>query len=191
MIQLVVNVNLLREIDERKLINAYARHMYNDESDTNDDDKIKENLIQLLDWDINGDNGLGIYCGKFESIKRRDWPVLIQFIKDNRKEILNLSYIPKKKRKLESIKLVLSEIERKKKKTTEHYLDENYKLGNRGVPNKPCNYKGKTYQSRRECWEKEGITQAELYKYLALTGQLGDTPLARKYVKNDKENKIK
>ena len=31
MIQLVVNVELLREIDERKLINAYARFMYNDE----------------------------------------------------------------------------------------------------------------------------------------------------------------
>ena len=27
-IQLVVNVELLREIDERKLINAYARFMY-------------------------------------------------------------------------------------------------------------------------------------------------------------------
>ena len=40
MIQLVVNVELLREIDERKLINAYARFMYNDESDITDDDRI-------------------------------------------------------------------------------------------------------------------------------------------------------
>ena len=71
MIQLVVNVNLLREIDERKLINAYARFMYNAESDVTDDNKIKENLIQLLDWDKNGDNGLGIYCSKFEKIKKK------------------------------------------------------------------------------------------------------------------------
>jgi hypothetical protein len=54
MIQLVVNVELLREIDERKLINAYARFMYNDEKDTTDDAQIKENLIELLDWDRNG-----------------------------------------------------------------------------------------------------------------------------------------
>ena len=50
MIQLVINTSLLREIDERKLINAYARFMYNDEKDTTDDTQIKENLIQLLDW---------------------------------------------------------------------------------------------------------------------------------------------
>ena len=61
MIQLVVNVELLREIDERKLINAYARFMYNDEKDTTDDTQIKENLIQLFDWDENGENGLKIY----------------------------------------------------------------------------------------------------------------------------------
>ena len=73
MIQLVVNVDLLREINERKLINTYARFMYNEEKDTTDDVQIKENLIQLLDWDKNGDNGLGIYCGKFEKIKRKDW----------------------------------------------------------------------------------------------------------------------
>lgn len=71
MLQLIVNVNFLREIDERKLINAYARFIYNDEKDVSDDIQIKENLIQLLDWDKNGDNGLGIYCSKFESIKRK------------------------------------------------------------------------------------------------------------------------
>ena len=36
MIQLVINSVLLRELDERKLINAYARFMYNDESDITD-----------------------------------------------------------------------------------------------------------------------------------------------------------
>ena len=68
MIQLVVNVNLLREIDERKLINAYARHVYNNEIDVTDDTKIKTNLIELLDWDKNGEQGLEIYCSKFEGI---------------------------------------------------------------------------------------------------------------------------
>ena len=92
MIPLVVNVNLLREIDERKLINAYAHFMYNDEKDISDEVQIKENLIQLLDWDKNGDNGLGIYCSHFESIKNKDWNKLITFIKENHHEIKVLSY---------------------------------------------------------------------------------------------------
>ena len=66
MIQLVINTNLLREIDERKLINAYARFIYNDEKDITDDEIIRNNLIQLFDWDENGENGLEIYCSKFE-----------------------------------------------------------------------------------------------------------------------------
>ena len=52
MIQLVVNVNLLREIDERKLINTYARFLYNNENDISNDVRIKENLIELLDWNL-------------------------------------------------------------------------------------------------------------------------------------------
>ena len=48
MIQLVVNVNLLREIDERKLINSYARFVYNNESDITDDNKIKEKIGNFL-----------------------------------------------------------------------------------------------------------------------------------------------
>ena len=83
MIQLVINTTMLREIDERRLINAYARLIYETEVDITDDNVIKVNLIKLFDWDINGDNGLGVYCGKFESIKRKDWITLIQFIKDN------------------------------------------------------------------------------------------------------------
>ena len=78
MIQLVVNTNMLREIDERKLINAYARFMYIDEKDVTDDIQIKTNLIELFDWDINGDNGLGIYCGKFEKIKGKIKGILAQ-----------------------------------------------------------------------------------------------------------------
>ena len=50
MIQLVVNVNLLREIDERKLINSYARFMYNDEKDTTDDIQIKKNPDVRRNW---------------------------------------------------------------------------------------------------------------------------------------------
>ena len=106
MIPLVVNVNLLREIDERKLINTYAHFMYNDEKDISDEVQIKENLIQLLDWDKNGDNGLGIYCSHFESIKNKDWNKLITFIKENHHEIKVLSYSDVKNRKLESIKIV-------------------------------------------------------------------------------------
>ena len=73
MIQLIVNTTLLRELDERKLINAYARFEYDSDEDVTNDTIIKSNLTQLFDWDINGDEGLGIYCGKFESIKGKDW----------------------------------------------------------------------------------------------------------------------
>ena len=172
MIQLVVNVNLLREIDERKLINAYARFMYNDEKDTTDDVQIKENLKQLLDWDENGENGLSIYCSKFESIKEKDWIRLIQFVKDNRFEIKNLSYSNVKERKLESIKIVNDALENKEKHNIERFSDENYEVSGRGKKAKPCVYEGREYKSRQECMYKEGLTKYQLWIYLKETNQL-------------------
>ena len=171
-IQLVVNVNLLREIDERKLINAYARHMYNDEKDVTDDIQIKENLIQLLDWDENGDDGLGIYCSKFESIKEKDWIRLIQFIKENHHEIKSISFYPTKKRKLESIKVINDVIENKKKHNTERFTDSNYKVSGRGKKARPCIYEGREYKSRQECMYKEGLTKYQLWIYLKNTNQI-------------------
>lgn len=171
-IQLIVNVNLLREIDERKLINAYAHHIYNDENDISNDEIIKNNLIQLLDWDKNGENGLAIYCGKFESIKRKDLEKLINFIKDNKDEIKKLSANPLKKRKLEHIKTIRNIIESKIEKDRIRCSDENYKAVSHGKKPKPCNYKGKIYSSRQECMYKEGITQNQLYRYLEKTGQV-------------------
>ena len=170
--QFVVNVNLLRELDERKLINAYARFMYNDEKDTTDDTQIKENLIQLLDWDINGDNGLGIYCGKFESIKRKDWVKLIQFIKENSYEIEKLSRPFIKEKKLENIKIVNDTLEAKEQHNIKRFTDENYQVSGRGRKAKTCVYEGREYKSRQECIYKEGITKAQLYNYLRKTGQI-------------------
>ena len=172
MIQLVINTNLLREIDERKLINAYARFMYNDEKDTTDDIQIKENLKQLLDWDENGENGLEIYCGKFESIKRKDWDRLIHFIKINGKEINLLSKTPAKARKLESIKVIRETKEAKIERDRERCIDENYVASSNGKKPKPCTYEGRTYSSRQECMYKEGISQSKLYRYLEKTGQV-------------------
>ena len=172
MIQLVVNVNLLRELDDRKLINAYAKHYYNDDTDVTDDVRIKENLVQLLDWDENGDNGLGIYCSHFESIKDRDWARLINFVKENHHEIKALAFYPSKNRKLESIKVVNDALEAKAKHYLERFTDENYKVSGRGKRAKPCIYEGKTYKSRQECLYKEGITQNQLYRYLEKTGQV-------------------
>ena len=172
MIQLVVNVELLREIDERKLINAYARFMYNDESDITDDVQIKENLIQLLDWDKNGDNGLGIYCGKFEEIKRKDWEFLINFIKENGYEIELLSRSHVKERKLESIKIINDVIEEKKQHNIERFTDTNYQVSGRGKKARPCVYKGKEYKSRQECMYKEGLTKYQLWIYLKETNQI-------------------
>ena len=172
MIQLVVNVNLLREIDERKLINSYARFVYNNESDIIDDNKIKENLIQLLDWDKNGDNGLGIYCSQFEEIKRKDWDFLINFVKENSKEIEFISRSSVKKRKLESIKVINDSIEKKKQHNIERFTSENYKVSGRGKKAKSCIYKGKEYKSRQECMYKEGLTKYQLWIYLKETNQI-------------------
>lgn len=172
MIPLVVNVNLLREIDERKLINAYAHFMYNDEKDISDEVQIKENLIQLLDWDKNGDNGLGIYCSHFESIKNKDWNKLITFIKENHHEIKVLSYSDVKNRKLESIKIVNNALQAKEKHYLERFTDENYKVSGRGKKAKPCIYEGRSYKSQQECMYKEGITKYQLYKYLKETNQI-------------------
>jgi hypothetical protein len=171
MIQLVVNVNLLREIDERKLINAYARFMYNDEKDVDDDVQIKENLIQLLDWDKNGDNGLAFYCSKFEKLKKKDWEFLIKFIKENREEIKTISYYPAKNRKLESIKVINNAVEAKKKHKIERFTDPQYKVSGRGKKAKPCVYEGRHYISQQECMYKEGLTKYHLWKYLKETGQ--------------------
>lgn len=172
MIPLVVNVNLLREIDERKLINAYAHFMYNDEKDISDEVQIKENLIQLLDWDKNGNNGLGIYCSHFESIKNKDWNKLITFIKENHHEIKVLSYSDVKNRKLESIKIVNDALQAKEKHYLERFTDENYKVSGRGKKAKPCIYEGRSYKSQQECMYKEGITKYQLYKYLKETNQI-------------------
>jgi len=172
MIQLVVNVNLLREIDERKLINAYARFMYNDEKDTTDDIQIRENLIQLLDWDKNGDNGLGTYCSHFESLKEKDWNVLINFIKENHHEIKSISFYPVKERKLESIKVINDILETKKQHNIERFTDENYEVSGRGKKARPCIYEGREYKSRQECMYKEGLTKYQLWIYLKETNQI-------------------
>ena len=172
MIQLVVNVNLLRELDERKLINTYARFMYNDEKDITDDVQIKENLIQLLDWDKNGDNGLGIYCSQFEEIKRKDWEFLINFVKENGKEIEFISRNSVKKRRLEFIKIVKDSIEKKKQHNIERFTSEEYKVSGRGKKARPCVYKGKEYKSRQECMYKEGLTKYQLWIYLKETNQI-------------------
>lgn len=169
---LVVNTNMLREIDERKLINAYAHYEYDKEEDVTDDNLIKSNLTQLFDWDINGDNGLGIYCGKFESIKRKDWETLIQFIKDNRYEIKRLSGPSVRERKLENIKVVNSFFEKKEKHNIKRFTDENYQVSGRGRKARPCIYEGREYKSRQECIYKEGITKRQLYRYLEETNQL-------------------
>ena len=170
--QFVVNVNLLRELDERKLINAYARYMYNDEKDTTDDIQIKENLIQLLDWDENGDNGLGLYCSHFESIKPRDWQKLIQFIKENHHEIKSISFYPVKEKKLESIKVINDAIEAKKQHDKKRFTSENYQVSGRGKKARPCVYEGREYKSRQECMYKEGLTKYQLWIYLKNTNQI-------------------
>lgn len=172
MIQLVINTTLLRELDERSLVWAYARLVYNSEEDVTDDVKIQENLKQLLDWDINGDNGLGIYCGKFECIKRKDWDILIQVIKDNKYDIKNYSYSAIKTRKLQSIKIINDVLQAKEQHNIERFTNETYTVSGRGKKARPCIYEGREYKSRQECIYKEGITKNQLYQYLKKTNQI-------------------
>lgn len=172
MIQLVINSNLLREIDDRALINRYARFCYENDESVNNDTLIKQNLISLLDWDENGESGVPVFCSKFESIKRKDWVKLINFIKSNKYEIKVLAYAPVKKKKLESKKEVLNAIELKEKYNKERFSDPNYKVSGRGKKARPCEYKGRIYKSRQECLYKEGLTQNELYRYLEKTNQV-------------------
>jgi hypothetical protein len=172
MIQLVINTSLLREIDERKLINAYAKKVYESEVDVKDDDIIKLNLTKLFDWDINGDNGLGIYCGKFESLKRKDWEKLIQFIKENSYEIELLSRPYVKEKRLESIKVINDVFETKKQHDINRFTNENYQVSGRGKKARPCIYEGREYKSRQECMYKEGLTKYQLWIYLKETNQI-------------------
>ena len=140
---------MLREIDERKLINAYARLIYEKESDITDDNVIKVNLINLFDWDI-----------------------LIQFIKDNGYEIEKISRTPLKEKRLENIKIVNDFLEAKEQHNIERFTNENYTVSGRGKTARPCIYNGKEYKSRQECIYKEGITKYQLYEYLKETNQL-------------------
>ena len=174
MIQLVINTTLLRELDENKLINMYARYKFNDDKSVTDDIEIKSNLETLLNWDINGDNGLGLYCGKFESIKRKDWARLIEFIKENGERITKIALYGKfvEKRTLENIKIINDALEKRELHNEKRFKDKNYKVSGRGKIAKPCIYNGKTYSSRQECMYKEGITQNQLYRYLEKTNQV-------------------
>lgn len=172
MIQLVINTNMLREIDERKLINTYARLFYDSEEDVTNDVVIRNNLDQLFDWDINGDNGLGIYCSKFEKIKRKDWDKLVQFIKENHHEIKNIASGPRKARRLESIKIINDAVKAIEKRNKDRCLLEDYEVSGRGKKAKTCIYEGREYQSRLECRYKENLTKNQLYRYLKATNQL-------------------
>lgn len=171
MIQLVVNSNLLREIDESELIRKYAKFCYKDNESVTSELVIKTNLKNLLDWDKN--NSIPIFCSKFESIKRKDITRLTKFIIENGQEIIrtfNAQY--KRGQNLEIENTVKEFLKVKEQKIAENYLDPNYKVSGRGKKAKPCTYKGRTYLSRSECQYKEGITKGQLYKYLKETNQL-------------------
>lgn len=164
----IINTNLHRELNERSLIRKYASLTYENEEDTTEDEKIKANLDLILDWDKSGEIGLGIYCSKFEKIKRKDWKGLIQFIKDNAYEIKNLAYTPRKRKREEIYKA----IDYGKIKALERLKDPNYEASNRGIKARTCIYEGREYKSRQECMAKEGISNFKLYEYLKKTNQL-------------------
>lgn len=188
-IQVLINSTLLREIDGYKLIRTYARYCYNSEEDIENDVLIQQNLAQILDWDINGDEGLALYCGKFESIKHRDLLKLIQFIKDNKYEIKKQSTKWINERRLENVKKIYAAKELQDSINKEKFSRVDYSVSGRGRKNKECTYEGRHYKSRLECCYKEGITKAQLYKYLVETNQIDSkSPIAQKYKKNYEKN---
>ena len=163
---------MIREVDERKLINAYAKLVYEDSNSVTNDTIIKQNLEKILDWDSCGDQGLGIYCSKYENIKRKDWEKLISFIKENSYEIKTIASLPLKIKKLDLQKKIFTEKEKRELHNKERLLSEDYQFTGRGKKAKSCIYNGKFYKSRQECIYKEGITRYKLYKYLEQTNQL-------------------
>lgn len=172
MIQLVINSVLLREIDDKSLINKYAEYCYENDISVTEDSVIMQNLKTLLDWDKSGIDGMEVYCSRYESIKRKDWPILIQFIKDNKEKIkkVSLKYIESKKEELR--KIIRKDKEYIDEKNRKLYNDPNYTFKGRGKKPVPCQYQGRTYSSRQECMYKENLTKAELYKYLKETNQV-------------------
>lgn len=171
MIQLVINSNLLRELDENRLLKTYARLVFINNEDLEDDIKIRDNLIKILDWDVYGDKGLGLYCSNFETLKRRDWDVLVQCIKDNKLSIIRYAKEPSQKEIAEK-KEVLDFINKKELKKKEFFTNVNYTVTKKGKKARSCIYEGRVYKSRQECRYKEGISQSKLYRYLEKTGQV-------------------
>lgn len=152
-------------MSERVLIHRYAHYFYRSPEDGNNDTVIRQNLEKLLDADGEGGGlGVAVYCSRFESIKKRDWKRLINFIKKNAREIKILSYVPAKQdriREAQEIRLMLKE---KRKRRSKRF--DNYKISGRGKKAIPCVYEGRHYLSREECMFRENITKRALYTYL-------------------------
>lgn len=174
MLQLIVNSELLREIDEIALINFYGIWYYENEESVENEIIIKNNLEKILNWDVKGHDGLGIYCGKFENIKRKDWDRLIEFIKDKKYDIQKVANTGQaRKRRKSDRKIVLDTLELKEEYNKKRFSDPNYKVSGKGKKAIPCEYKGKHYQSRQQCKYAENLSDYELYQYLKKTGQHG------------------
>lgn len=166
-----INSNFIRELDLNKLLKYFAKYeLINDEM-LKDDLTMQDAIEDLCDWDRTGDDGLALYCGHFESIKREDMKFLIDYIRNNissidseLKEVLN-------RQKLDEEAL-------KTKRRLEYYDSDRY---NKRDDSKKTVYKGRVYDSRNECITKEGITKAELYKYLVEQNPDNFPALRKKY----------
>ena len=164
--QIVINTSLLREFPKSKFLLCYAKFYYLTDEDISSEGKIQENIVDLLDWDKHGDSGLEIFCSRFESIKRRDLKMLVQYVLDNVNEIKRLSKKYIELRALENQKVIRTNEEILEEKMKKHFCAEDYEVNPYGKPAKKTIYKGRVYKSRQECMYKEGITKAQLYKYL-------------------------
>jgi hypothetical protein len=164
--QIIINTSLLRELSKSKLLTYYGRFYYVDNEDLTNEEKIRSNLLDLLDWDTNGDSGLELFCSRFESIKRSDLKELVKFILNNTDEIIKRSKKEFKLRELEHQKVIRTHFEILEDKRKKHFCDENYEVNPYGKPAKETIYEGRRYKSRQECMYKEGLTKAQLYKYL-------------------------
>ena len=159
----IINSSFIRELDLNKLLRYFADYEYLSDAMIEDDLAMKDAVEDLCDWDRTGNDGLALYCGHFESIKREDMDYLIQYIRDNIESI--------KERIKENGSSIREEFKRNKldndalkiRNRKEYYNSDKYKARD---DSRKTIYKGRVYDSRVQCMTQEGITKAELYKYL-------------------------
>jgi len=175
---LIINSSFLRELDLSKFLRYFACYEFISDEMLKDDLALEDAIKDICDWDRTGHDGLALYCGHFESIKRNDLEFLIKYIKDNSDKLKEIVEERGSEKREQILREKLDKEALKIRKLKDYYNSDNYKVNK---SSKKTIYKGREYDSRRECIIKEGITKAELYKYLVEQNPEEFVELRKKY----------